>query len=932
MQSTIRSPLLVGLSLLTAALPCLAAGPEEAAEPRALEPGAPRHVRPVSVTEQLAHCRTLVESGASSETLASCFDHAAFILKEGMRLRKAAARRSEAFEAQLDAGAREIAMHIEALSFGDRARLRRQLLDLDETIASLRADLSRTAAADHVQLSLISRGGISLGNWQAGFLYSVTEWAKSRPGQRRSPDFSDPAFSTVTGASAGAVNGFAAAVEGCRPPNLSARDSLYYQVWVNLGVFGRHGAPGLFPGEEGGSTALSLFTNDALDATLANAQGYIETGEQLPSCSVDLGFVVTHLDPTDSPVHVRTDGNPILTTKKLKEKFTVRLSFSDAASPDGAPGQDELSIVNIGPTGPWARDQIYYAGLGHTEDVPLRSLMIGVRASGAFPGAFPPVPLTYTQYVPGSDGTVLSRKRVATFIDGGILDNTPVGLAVSLDSWRQASGRPHGHLRGLMPAEPRTYLFLEPLVRSWVRGGAEAPEADATKQGLFDTYLRFTRELLTTTTDAQLTNTAEQFAFVRQVGEDWTQPRLSVPERHMPITGTQFDHFMAFLERDFRVFDFYVGMADAYAFLEQEECLFAREGAPCEPSAGLRRLDAALQEANPNYRCIRAYYDSEESRVLERISTAQLPEECRMLRAVACDGPGDSQEAVSAFLESGAVLRAGEEDACVEPSIANHNFRALLAAMHNFKVWTQSSRYAAIREFDRFFEELSRGDASERFIYVDLPTYLEEYDGYMDAREVKRAFRTLIGEGVDRIASEQGGFGRYVIQMGGRASADTAFGRAYAKRMLGLAMAQSGLELTYGRRLPRPTWRWDTTFRLFNLEDSSYSPELEPVTGDLYLSTQATRIFSPESFLDFEAGLGWAAVQTLAHESGSVERVAFRSGPRSYLGLILLQQIYLGLNFDYYTVRDVEDKYEATGVRVVDNYELNLAAGWRFLF
>jgi len=562
----------------------------------------------------------------------------------------------------------------------------------------------------------------------------------------------------------------------------------------------------------------------------------------------------------------------------------------------------------------------------------LRSLMLGVRASGAFPGAFPPVPLTYTQYVPGSDGSVLPRKRVATFIDGGILDNTPVGLAVSLDSWRTESVRPREHLDGLIPEEPRTYIFLEPLVRSWVRGGAEAPESDATKQGLIETYLRFSRDLLTTTTDAQLTNTAEQFSFVRRVGEDWTRPRLSVPERHMPITGAQFDHFMAFLERDFRIFDFYVGMADAYAFLEQEECLFAPEATPCKSSEGLRRLDAALKDTNPNYRCIRAYYDSEESRVLERIDTAQLPEECRTLREVVCDEPGDTEESVSTFLESGAVSSETEEDACVEPSIANHNFRALLAAMHNFKVWSQSSQYAEVKEFDRFFEELSRGEPTERFIYVDLPNYLEEYDGYLEPREVKRAFRSLVGESIDWMASEQKGFGEHVIRMGGRAAADAALGRAYAKRMFGLAIVQSGVELTYGRRLPKPAWRWDTAFRLFNLGQRSYSPELDPITGDLYLSTQVTRIFSPSTYIDIEAGLGWAAVQRVAYEEGSFEGVAFRSGPRFFAGLTLLQQIYLGLNFDYYFYRDVDDKYLATGLRVADNYQVNLAAGWRFLF
>jgi len=305
MKSIGRSGFLAGLALLTAS--------------HGFEASAQHHVRPVSVTEQLAHCRALVEIEEDAPTLASCFDHAALLLEEGMRLRSTASGQSEAFEAQLESGAREIARILEALSFEDRERLRRELLGLDAVIASLRAELSRTAAAEHVELSLISRGGISLGNWQAGFLYSVTEWAKSRPGQRGGPSISHPAFSTVTGASAGAVNGFAATIEGCSPPNILARDSLYYQIWVNLGLFGRHGTPGLFPGEEGGSTALSLFTNDALDATLDNAKSYVERGGQFPSCNVDFGFVVTHLDPTESPVHVRHDGTPILTTKKLKE-------------------------------------------------------------------------------------------------------------------------------------------------------------------------------------------------------------------------------------------------------------------------------------------------------------------------------------------------------------------------------------------------------------------------------------------------------------------------------------------------------------------------------------------------------------------------------------------------------------------------------------
>jgi hypothetical protein len=933
---TRQRALLVGLvsMLLAALVPSMMAGAQTASSTRALADRPERHVRPISVTEQLEYCRGLVEQEEEPATLAGCYRYAALLLEEGIERRRAAPPRSAGFEERLERGADDIATHLAALPFDDESRLDRALQELDQAIVSLRIELSRSAAAEHMHLSLVSRGGASLGNWQAGFLYAVTEWAKSRPGQRSGPALSDPAFSTVTGASAGAVNGLTATIEGCKPPNLSANKSLYYQVWMNLGLFGRHGGPGLFPGPEGGSTKLSLFADEGLEATLSKASSYVEEGGQLPACTVDFGFVATHIDPTRSPVHVREDGDPILTTKKLKEKFTVRVRTSDATSTAAMPGRNTLDIVNIGPSGVWKDDQIYFAGLGHTKEVPLQTLMQGVRASGAFPSAFPPVLLGYTQYVHGPAGTVLPRKRVATFIDGGILDNTPVGLAVALDEWRGELSHPHPYLEGLVPVEPRTYLFLEPLVESWVRGGADPEASAAGEAGLIGTYLTFARDLLTTTTDAQLANTAEQFPFVRRETAGWNEPRLSVPRRHMPITGTQFEHFMAFLERDFRIFDFFVGMADAYAYLERESCLFAPKEDGCQPDANLRELDAALKDANPNYRCIRAYYDSETSRVLKRITTDQLPEECRALRPVACDEPDSpvSKKSVAAFLKSGAISSEEGEDSCIEPSIANHNFRALLASMHNYKIWMQSERYSDGEGLDRFFAELSEGAASERFIYVDLPTYLERNDGYMDAKEVKQAFRSLVQDSLDRLATEQEGMVEYAIKLGGRAAADAAYGREYPKHIIGLGIAQNGFEGVYGRRLGNRPWRWDSTLRFFNLQEQSFAPGLDPFTGEIYLSTQATWILSPLAYMDVELGAGWALSETFALDSSSPRHVAFRTGPRSYLSLVILQRIYVALNVDYYPVNELGSAYQDLGTTVADDWEFNLTAGWRFLF
>jgi hypothetical protein len=894
-----------------------------------------RYVRPISMTAQLEYCRELVANGESAATLAKCFRYATFLLEEGVRLRRESPSRSAAFEEVLRLGANDIAARLGALSLDNEVRLNQELRDLDEAILSLRTELSQAAAADRMQLSLVSRGGASLGNWQAGFLFAVTEWAKSRPGQRSGPELSDPAFSTVTGASAGAVNGLAAAIEGCKGPNLSASESLYYQVWMNLGLFGRHGSPGLFPGPEGGSSALSLFTEDALAAALEKTRNYVEQGRLLPACSVDFGFVATHIDPMKSPVHVREDGEPILTTKKLKEKFSVPLTSPDGASADSASGQSNLRVVNIGPTGTRKDDQIYYAGLGHTKEVPLQSLMLAVRASGAFPTAFPPVPLAYTQYVHGPGNTVLTRKKVATFIDGGILDNTPVGLAVALDEWRGAFDPPDAYLQGLVPVPPRTYLFLEPLVKSWVRGGADSEESGASaEEGLIGTYLTFTRDLLATTTDAQLTNTAEQFAFVRREKPKWGEPRLSVPQRHMPITGEQFEHFMAFLERDFRIFDFYVGMADAYAHLLRESCVDDPDAASCQPNAHLQQLDTAFKGVNPNYRCIRAYYESDASQVLQRMSADQLPEECRTLQPVVCAGPHeqDSKESVAAYLKSGAISTAAEGDSCIEPSMANHNFRALLISMHNYKVWLQSDQFSESERLDRFFAELSDGVRAEQFIYVDLPTHLKRDVGYMNSTEVKRAFRSLLQEGIVRIAEEQEGTDEYALKLAGRAAADGAYGKQYPKHIIGLGVAQAGFEAVYGRRLGSRPWRWDSTFRYFNLQQKSYSRELDPFTSEFYLSTQITRTISPLTWADVEIGAGWAVNEKIAYNSSSPGHVAFRTGPRSYLAFIILQRLYLALNVDYYPVNELDSAYDGLGVTVTEDWEFNITGGWRFLF
>ena len=153
--------------------------------------------------------------------------------------------------------------------------------------------------------------------------------------------------------------------------------------------------------------------------------------------------------------------------------------------------------------------------------------------------------------------------------------------------------------------------------------------------------------------------------------------------------------------------------------------------------------------------------------------------------------------------------------------------------------------------------------------------------------------------------------------------------RTTPKWILGVGIAQAGVELVYGRRVARTPWRWDSTFRFFNLQQQDFDVDLDPYTSEFYLSTQATRILSPSNLIDIEIGAGWAVSEIVAYNSSEPGHVAFRSGPRSYLGLVVLQRIFVALNVDYYPIKEVDDGYRDG---VVHDWEFNLTAGWRFLF
>ena len=77
-----------------------------------------------------------------------------------------------------------------------------------------------------IPLSIIIRGGSSLGAYEAGYLYILTEAIK------RNPEYFTP--DVLSGASAGTINAILSVLSLGKPPTDNPLESVYYRSWAQL--------------------------------------------------------------------------------------------------------------------------------------------------------------------------------------------------------------------------------------------------------------------------------------------------------------------------------------------------------------------------------------------------------------------------------------------------------------------------------------------------------------------------------------------------------------------------------------------------------------------------------------------------------------------------------------------------------------------------
>lgn len=395
-------------------------------------------------------------------------------------------------------------------------------------------------------LGVTISGGVSLGTYEAGFMYLTLEQLKVEPALQ---------LKMVTGASAGSINALVSALASCRATTSNPFEDPGWLAWGDVGY------RDLF--DKKNSTSTALFSRDALERSFDRIR--VLRREGLPeSCDVVLGVVVTRVTPR------KVELQKGLTVPRLEEKFLVRiqgrglgkgLKLSNYVVPSAHLPQPLLPFVDEDGNDAVASDRNFNQ---------LRSLLF---ASSAFPVAFAPQPIEYCLSKPPKDGEVAGAANVECqvaefldlFVDGGVFDNNPLRLAYNVaeknlrrdelgfPQWRDVLAPPEGE------AHPDIlHLYLDPDTSAYPSEDA-ASEAPADK-GLIGQFFKLGGGFVESARAKELSALAEERKDLAQ--------RMKLTVSQYPKASEHLSAFVGFFERDFRVFDFYLGMYDAYRELK----------------------------------------------------------------------------------------------------------------------------------------------------------------------------------------------------------------------------------------------------------------------------------------------------------------------------------------------------------------------------
>jgi len=363
--------------------------------------------------------------------------------------------------------------------------------------------VSSHAEREKINASLVISGGVSLGAYEAGYnwalIKALTQLKKSNP-------LVEPNLSSVAGASAGSINALLSAMYWCQKDSIPLKthvdDNLFYETWVKLGV------EDLVVKDKDPENKSALFTQKGLEKKGDKIREHLRQSIFKKNCEVPLGVAVTKVNPiveTVSGIDIKN------------QNFSVPLTFRE---------KNGQGIVENRVLPPSSNFYISIPGIEKDRKKIINLLL----ASGAFPAAFEQVKLDYRYK---------GKDHSHYFVDGGLYDNVPLDLAIALDS------------------NASRYFFMDP---SKVRKEAKKVNKEEEEKRPIGFI---TPNLMPIFSSFDIMQSMKLYGAINKNFRSTTDKTLILSSRYHPIAGKYLGHFAAFLDENFRMYDYHVGVYDA---------------------------------------------------------------------------------------------------------------------------------------------------------------------------------------------------------------------------------------------------------------------------------------------------------------------------------------------------------------------------------
>lgn len=354
-------------------------------------------------------------------------------------------------------------------------------------------------------VALTVTGGVSLGSYEAGFLYYLSRFSQLNHLFK---------FPIITGASAGAINSFLMGIDQCNGADAQEyEDSLFWKFWIPIGLQKLT--------RSNSESPHALFSRTAIDDQIKMVKKVLKNSNH-KSCSSTIGISLTR----KKPLSIRITDE--LSAPKLSEILIFQMTQNGS----------EVAFKNINLRS--SRPHQFVLPLTGDFDHDFDRVAQAIAASTAFPVAFEPEKIRHCLQPFSSPYSLCTDEssREEEFIDGGFYDNQPLRATAKI-------AQELGHKDTL-------YLLVDPT-------SFEYPKIKDTKKEDMESLTPYLLKL-----GGSLVDSARRNNITRLIEDD---PSISQKIIHstarLPLNSSGLNAFVGFFESDFRKMDFIYGMYEA---------------------------------------------------------------------------------------------------------------------------------------------------------------------------------------------------------------------------------------------------------------------------------------------------------------------------------------------------------------------------------